>query len=329
MHFAYPSILWLLLLLPALVFYELRWGLSAKARFRFSSLKLVVENPSPQRRDPLLILTALRVAVLALLIIALARPQKGQKGEEALTPATDIILCLDTSGSMQALDFKPKNRLDAAKEVIHDFIKSRKHDRIGLVVFSAYAFTQCPLTTDYGALLGFLEHVKIGMIEDGTAIGTAIATSVSRLKNSQAKSKTIILLTDGRNNRGEIDPLTAAKTAAAFGIKIYTIGTGAPGGAIFPIQDPFFGTRYVQLPEELDEGALREIAGVTKGLYFRATDMDSLRKIYKEIDKLEKTDIKVRTFTDYHDQYGPLVLAAFLLFIIEAFLSQTVLRKLP
>jgi Ca-activated chloride channel family protein len=317
------------LLVPFLAAYDYFWGLRARARFRFSSLALVDPDPKPGRRDGILFLSGLRLAAIALLIVALARPQKGQTSDEALTPTTDIMLCLDTSGSMQALDFKPKNRLEAAKDVIQDFIKHRRHDRIGLVVFSAFAYTQCPLTTDYGALLALLDKVHIGMIEDGTAIGTAIATSVSRLKDSEAKSKTLILLTDGRSNRGEIDPVTAAKTAAAFNIKIYAVGTGAPGGAIFPVQDPFFGTRYVQLPEDLDEGTLREIAGVTGGQYFRATDMDSLRKIYKEIDKLEKTDIKVRTFTDYQDKYPVFLLIAFALFMTEALLSQTLLRRVP
>ncbi len=329
MHFAYPVFLWFLLLLPLLAAYDYFWGLHARARFRFSDLSLIEKDPTPGRRDGLFFLTALRLAAVALLIFALARPQKGQTSDEALTPTTDIMLCLDTSGSMQALDFKPKNRLDAAKDVIQDFIKNRRHDRIGLVVFSGFAFTQCPLTTDYGALLALLDKVHIGMIEDGTAIGTAIATSVARLKDSEAKSKTLILLTDGRSNRGDIDPLTAAKTAAAFNIKIHAIGTGAPGGAVFPLQDPFFGTRYVQLPEDLDEGTLREIAGVSGGQYFRATDMESLKKIYKEIDKLEKTDIKVKTFTDYQDKYPLFLLIAFLLFTTEALLAQTFLRRLP
>lgn len=329
MHFAQPAFLWLLLLLPFLAAYDYIWGLRTRARFRFSDLTLIDSRLSTRRRDGLMILTALRLAALALLIFALARPQKGQTSDEAMTPTTDIMLCLDTSGSMQALDFKPKNRLDAAKDVIQDFIKNRRHDRLGLVVFSGFAFTQCPLTTDYGAVMSLLDKVHIGMIEDGTAIGTAIATSVARLKDSEAKSKTLILLTDGRSNRGDIDPLTAAKTAAAFNIKIYAIGTGAPGGAVFPVQDPFFGTRYVQLPEDLDEGTLREIAGVSGGQYFRATDMESLKKIYREIDKLEKTDIKVRTFTDYQDKYPIFLLLAFLLFMTEALLSQTLLRRVP
>jgi Ca-activated chloride channel homolog len=330
LHFAHPAVLWGLLLLPLLAWYEIQWGLGAKARFRFSWLGLAGRPDPGPRRDSLLILTGLRLAALALVLLALARPQKGRHGEDVLTPATDILLCLDTSTSMEALDFKPKNRLDAAKDVIQDFIRHRRHDRIGLVVFSGLAFTQCPLTVDYGALAGFLDHARTGMIqEDGTAIGTAILTSVARLKDSAAKSKVIILLTDGRNNRGEVDPVTAAKTAAAFGIKIYAVGTGAVGGSLYRVEDPIFGTREVRLPEDLDEPTLREVAGVTQGKYFRATDWKSLRQIYKDIDAMEKTDVQVRTFTDFQDAYLPLVAAALCLLMTEVALAQTLLRRVP
>jgi Ca-activated chloride channel family protein len=329
MHFAHPAFLWGLLLLPALAAYDHAFGLRAKARFRFSSLELLGRPPA-RRRDGLLVLSALRLAALAMLFLALARPQEGQTSSEAVTPATDILLCVDTSGSMEALDFKPRNRLDAAKDVIREFIKNRTHDRIGLVVFSGLAFTQCPLTTDYGAVLGFLDNVRIGMIqEDGTAIGDAVGVCLARLKGSEAKSKVIVLLTDGRNNRGTLDPLTAAKAAASFGVKIYCVGAGVPGEALYPVQDPVFGTRYVRVPEDLDEGTLRAIAETTRGLYFRAKDFESLKKIYKEIDRLEKTDVKVRTFTDYRDLYAPLLWAALILFLLEAALSATALRRLP
>ena len=330
MIFARPAVLWLLLLLPLAGAYDYFFGLRARARFRFSALALAGKTAGPRRWDGALTLSTLRLLALGLLIVGLARPQKGQSSEETMTPATDIMLVLDTSGSMQALDFKPKNRLDAAKDVIRIFIKNRKHDRLGLVVFSGLAFTQCPLTLDYGALLGFLDNVHIGMIqEDGTAIGSGIAMAVSRLKNSEAKSKTIVLLTDGRNNRGEVDPATAAKAAQAFGIKIYAVGAGTRGDAIFPIQDPVYGTRYVKLPEEIDEPTMRLTAELTGGRYFRATDMDSLKKIYKEIDALEKTDIKTQSFTDYHDLYPPFLIAALILLLLEIALAHTWLRRLP
>jgi Ca-activated chloride channel homolog len=330
MHFAHPHALWLLLVLPLLAAYDYHWGLKARARMRFSSLDLLGPRPA-RRRDGLLFLSALRLAALGFLIVALARPQKGQRGEEALTPATDIMLCVDTSGSMEALDFQPKNRLDAAKDVVREFIRNRRHDRIGLVVFSGLAMTQCPLTADYGALLGFLDNVRIGMIqEDGTAIGDAIAACVARLKDSEAKSKTIVLLTDGSNNRGAVDPPTAAKAAAAFGIKIYAVGAGTPGdSALRPMRDPLFGERLVRVPNDLDEAALRLVAETAGGLYFRATDLESLRKVYKEIDRLEKTEVKVRTFTDYQDVYFPWLLAGLIVFLTEILLSQTLLWRLP
>ncbi len=330
MIFANPHFLWALILLLFLGVYEYAWGLHAKARIRFSSFTLFGDGPAKMRRNGLIFLTILRLMVLLLVIVALARPQKGQEREQVLAPATDIMLCVDTSSSMEALDFKPKNRLEAAKDVIKEFIKNRPHDRIGLVVFSGLAFTQCPLTLDHGALLGFMDHVKIGMIgEDGTAIGSGIATAVSRLKDSAAKSKMIVLLTDGRNNQGAVDPVTAAKTSAAFGIKIYTIGAGAPGGAVYPVDDPFFGKRYVTLPEDLDEDTLRQVANATHGLYFRATDLKSLKNIYAEIDEMEKTDIQVDTFAEYKDLYPPLLMLAFMLFVIEITLSQTLLRRFP
>lgn len=312
MSFAHPWVLSLLLALPALFWYDQAWGLKARARFRFSSFSLFGERP-PGRWHALRALSVLRLVGLGLLIVALARPQKGQKGEEVLSPGTDIVLTLDTSGSMETPDFAPKNRLDAAKDVIAAFIKTRKHDRLGLVVFSGLAYTQCPLTVDYNALLTFLDHVRTRMIQpDSTAIGTALLTAVARLKGSEAKSKVIILLTDGQNNHGAVDPVTAAKIAAQENIKIYTVGAGAPDS-----------------PDGLDEGALREVAAVTGAQYFRATDISSLKKTYREIDKLEKTDIKVLTFTDYQDVYLPWLLVALALLLAELTLSQTLWRRLP
>jgi Ca-activated chloride channel family protein len=204
------------------------------------------------------------MVAIFIFILAFARPQAGQKEEEIITEGIDIMLTLDISGSMKAEDFAPQNRLGAAKEVLKEFIKSRKNDRIGMVVFSRYSFTQCPLTLDYGVLLELLDKVDIGMIEDGTAIGMAISNAVNRLRDSTVKSKIIILLTDGVNNAGKIDPMTAAKAAKALGIKIYTVGAGRPGGAMYPVEDPIFGKRYVQMETEIDETLLKNIATETR-----------------------------------------------------------------
>jgi Ca-activated chloride channel homolog len=330
MRFGDPHALWLLLSVPILAVYGATWRFRGLARLEFSSFRLFPVTSIERRPFSYWIPTALRVLSLGLLVLALARPQTGRSREEALVPVTDIVLCLDTSTSMQALDFAPNNRLDAAKDAVRNFIQSRRHDRIGLVVFSGLAFAQCPLTLDYDALLGFLDRVRIGMIqEDGTAIGTAIATAGNRLKDSAAKSKVIVLLTDGRNNSGEVDPVTAAKAVAALGIKIHTVGAGKPGGALFPVPDPLGGTRLVQLPEELDETVLREVAEVGGGRYFRATDLESLQRIYGEIDRLEKTEVRLETFAEYEDVYFPFALAGFLLFSTEVFLSQTLFRRFP
>lgn len=328
MTFAHPHVLWGLLLLPLLAFYDRRWGLRAKARLRFSSFGLLPKAPSGDKMSPI---SLLRLTALGLLLVAWARPQKGQERQEAVAPATDIVLCLDVSDSMRSLDFKPRNRLQAAVDVIRVFVKQRPHDRLGLVLFAKYAFTQCPLTLDHGALLGFLDNVKIGIVEQNqTAIGTALVTAVARLKKSEAKSKVIILLTDGQSNAGEVDPPTAAKAAAAFGIKVYTVGVGAPGGSVIEVEDPFFGKRLVKTPEnELDEKTLRKVAEATHAVYFRATDMESLEKIYADIDKMEKTDVKVETFADYRDVASPWMWGAFFLLSLEILLSQTFLRRYP
>lgn len=264
------------------------------------------------------------------MIIALARPQQGLITSESSARGIDIMMCLDTSTSMRALDFKPKNRLEAAKEEAAEFIKERKNDRIGIVVYSALAFTQCPLTTDHAAILGFLDKIEIGMTQlDGTAIGTAILTCVQRLKDSTAKSKIIILLTDGRNNMGEVDPVTAAKAAQSLDIKIYAIGMGAPGKALYPVEHPIFGTQYVYLPEELDENTLRQIAETTEGEYFRARDTRELRGIYGRIDKLEKTEIKTSSYTEYRELYRFFAFLALLALAAAFALERTILRKIP
>jgi len=272
---------------------------------------------------------ALRSAALALLIVAMARPQAGQVEQEITTEGIDIVLTLDISSSMLAEDFKPHNRLEAAKVVASDFIKGRTSDRIGLVVFAAKSFTQCPLTLDYGILLDFIRQVEIGMIEDGTAIGMAIATAASRLKDSKAESKVIILLTDGENNRGQLDPITAAKVAKAFGIRIYTVGMGRKGEALYPVDHPIFGRQYRRVPVKIDEKMLKEIARLTDGKYFRATDKSSLDNIFKEIDQLEKTKIEVEEYTRYEELFPRFLLAGLGLVFLEIVVSNTRFRKIP
>jgi Ca-activated chloride channel family protein len=271
----------------------------------------------------------LRMVAIFIFVLALARPQAGQKEEEIITEGIDIMLTLDISGSMKAEDFAPQNRLGAAKDVLREFIKSRHSDRIGLVVFSRFSFTQCPLTLDYGTLLELLDKIDIGMIEDGTAIGTAITNAVNRLRDSNVKSKIIILLTDGVNNAGKIDPLTAAKAAKALGVKIYTIGAGKPGGAMYPMEDPIFGKRYVHMDTEVDEVLLKNIADETGGLYFRAEDKEGLREIYKTIGRLEKTKIETKEYANYTELAVIFILPGFILLLLEIILANTIFIKIP
>jgi Ca-activated chloride channel family protein len=268
-----------------------------------------------------------------LLLIALARPQYGNEQTKVTTEGIDIVLAVDISGSMLAEDFeiggKRYNRLYVTKQVVKDFIQRRTNDRIGLVVFAGRAYTQCPMTLDYGMLLQLLEKVEIGMVEDGTAIGSAIGSSVERLKNTKAKSKVIVLMTDGRNNAGEIDPFTAAEIAKTFGIKIYTIGAGTKGLAPFPAVDIFGNKVMKQVKIDIDDDSLREIAKITDGRYYRATDTESLKEIYSQIDKLEKTESEVTQFTEYHELFHYFLLPAFGLLLLELGLTKIRFRKIP
>jgi len=241
----------------------------------------------------------------------------------------DIVLTIDISGSMLAEDFKPDNRLAVAKHVVSDFIAGRQVDRIGLVAFSAKAFTQCPLTLDYGVLRSFVERLEVGMIQDGTAIGTAIATSVNRLRQAEGESRIIILLTDGINNTGNVDPLTAAKLAKALDIKIYTIGAGKRGTALMPVNDPVFGKRYVRTNVEIDEATLIKIAEETGGQYFRATDAESLRAIYDQISTMEKTEVKTQEYVEYSEQFPTVLTIGIILLLVHTVLAHTVWRRLP
>jgi Ca-activated chloride channel family protein len=250
---------------------------------------------------------------ILLLTLALARPQEGVRESELTARGVDIVLALDISSSMRAEDFQPSNRLSVAKQVGGDFVRNRRRDRVGLVAFAATAFTQCPLTLNHDALTGLLDRLTFGMVEDGTAIGMGLATAVNRLRQSTAKSKVVILLTDGVNNRGAVDPLTAAELARAIGVRVYTIGVGTTGIAPVPVDDPIFGMRYQRVQVEIDEKILEAIAGRTDGRYYRAKDPQALAAIYREIDRLERSEIKDVLYEEYVDRGTMLCAAAFAL----------------
>ncbi|HVN47845.1 MAG TPA: VWA domain-containing protein [Bacteroidota bacterium] len=326
-RFANPAFLWLLLLIPALAYYW--WWRHRKliVDVQFSSLQLFKSIPPTIRERLWFAPFALRLLAIAFFIVALARPQSISSKENLSTEGIDIVLELDLSGSMLAEDFTP-NRIEAAKQVASEFIDGRTNDRIGLVVFAAESFTQCPLTADYPVLKNLLHDVKFGMIDDGTAIGLAIANGVNRLKDSKAKSKVMILLTDGVNNRGEIDPITAARVAATYGVRIYTVGVGAQGEAPYPVQTPF-GIRRQMIQADLDEKALTTISDMTGGKYFRATDNRTLKAIYKEIDHLEKTRMEVTAYKRYYDLYASWMLFGLIAMVGELGLGLTVLRRNP
>ena len=325
--FAYPWVLWLLLLVPVLGLIFWRRRKKMVTEVTFSSLQPFATGPRSLRERLHRVPVALRLAALALFIIALARPQSVSSKENVSTEGIDIVLLLDISGSMMAEDFTP-NRMQAAKAVAEDFIDGRTNDRIGLVIFSAESFTQCPLTTDYPVLKSLLKEVKNGMIADGTAIGLALANGVNRLKDSKAKSRVMILLTDGVNNRGEIDPITAAKIAATFNIRVYTVGVGAQGEAPYPVETPF-GIQRRLIPVDLDEKTLSAVADMTGGKYYRATDNRKLKAIYKEIDQLERSRIEVTAYKRYSEKFYGWLFGGLVLILMEVALSGTVLRKIP
>ncbi len=267
----------------------------------------------------------LRLLAIAAIIVALARPQSSISWQDIKTEGIDIVLAFDISGSMLARDFEP-NRLEAAKDVATEFVKARPNDRIGLVVYSGESFTQCPLTTDHEKLVNLLRDIENGMIQDGTAIGMGLANAVNRLKESDAKSKVVILLTDGVNRSGSIPPLTAAEIASTFGVKVYTIGVGTKGEAPMPVQ--YFGqVRYQMMPVDIDEETLKEISKLTGGRYFRATDNASLGSIYEEIDQLEKTVIEEQQFEKKSEEFLPLALLALALIGLEFLLRKTIMKS--
>lgn len=325
--FAYPWVLFFLVLIPLMLLWYWFRGKRKEPSINYSSLKIFSSIP-PNMRERLRHLPfILRCIALGLLIVALARPQSFSSGENIYTEGIDIAMVLDISGSMLAEDFKP-NRLEAAKNVIDEFIQGRSSDRIGLVIFSRDAFTQCPLTIDYSVLRNLLKDIKSGMIEDGTAIGNAIANGVNRLKDSDAKSKVIILLTDGINNVGEVNPISAAQIAKTFDIRIYAIGVGTRGEAPYPVQTPF-GLKYQMVPVEIDEAALKEIASSTDGKYFRATNNKTLSQIYLEIDKLEKTRVEVTSYRSAKEFFYSWLFGGLVILFLEFGLSRTVFRRLP
>jgi len=327
MFFANPKyLLLLLLLIPMAVWYVYKQR-SKQATIRMSSLEPFQRAPRSWKNYLRHLPFVLRMVVTTLLIVVLARPQSTDNWESSTTEGIDIIMAMDISSSMLAADLQP-NRLEAAKDVAAEFINGRPNDNIGLVSFAGESFTQCPLTTDHAVLLNLFGKMESGMIEDGTAIGVGIANAINRIKESNAKSKVIILLTDGSNNRGEIAPVTAAEIAKAFGIRIYTIGVGTQGTAPYPVQTAF-GTQYQNVPVEIDEVTLKQIASTTGGAYFRATDNAKLKEIYTEIDQMERTKINVKEYSKKQEEYLPFALLAMCLLLLEVVLRNSVLRTIP
>lgn len=327
-EFANPKLLYLLVvIIPLIVWYVLRQkdqnaSLQISATSRFSDLplsyKVILRH----------VLFGLKILVFMLLIVAFARPQSTDQWQNENTLGIDIVLVLDISTSMLARDFTP-DRLEASKDMAVEFISGRPNDRIGLVIFAGESFTQCPLTTDHPVLINLFNDVKSGMIEDGTAIGIGLANAVKRLKDNDAISKVVILLTDGVNNQGAIDPITAAELAKTFGIRVYTVGVGTMGEAPYPVQD-FFGRTVLQrMPVEIDEETLQQIADITNGQYFRATNNNKLKQIYNEIDQLEKTKISVKEYNRKQEEFMPFILAALLLLTIIIIIKNTILRSVP
>ena len=328
MHFASPYYLWLLTLLAPMIGYYVWRTLQGGAAIRISSVAGVVRAPRTVRYYLRHLPFTLRAAAFALLVVALARPQDVEQNVRTNTEGIDIMLAIDVSGSMLARDFKP-DRITAAKEVAGSFIADRYGDRIGLVVFAGEAFTQSPLTTDQSTLQTLLARIRSGLIEDGTAIGNGLATAINRLRESEAKSKVIILLTDGVNNRGEIAPRTAAEIAQAQGIRVYTIGVGTEGMAPYPAMDMFGNITFVNQKVEIDEKTLTAISDMTGGQYFRATDKAKLKAIYDEINQLEKSKVEVTEHISYHEQYLAWVLAALGLLLVEFLFANLVLKRIP
>lgn len=323
-EFAHPGFFWLLLIIPLMVAYYFWRNQQLQGTLGLSTTKsfAAVKSKLPVFRHTGIVLRCL--AFIAL-ILALARPQSALSWQDETTEGIDIMIASDVSGSMLAEDFKP-NRLDAGKNIAINFIKARPNDRIGLVIFSGESFTQCPLTIDHDVLVNLFADIKNGMINDGTAIGMGLATAVNRLKDSEAKSKVIILLTDGVNNVGSIPPITAAQIAKQFGVRVYTVGIGTNGSAPYPFKDQFGNTHYQMVPVDVDENTLIKIADITGGKYFRARNNNELTQIYEQIDKLEKVKIAVTQYHKKTERYLPFAMIALFLLTLEFLLNNTIFK---
>ena len=323
-RFEDPQILILTLAIPALLYVYISRRRHRSGAIRYSDVESLRQADVRHTGRNRHVLFALRVFALAALVVAFARPQTGITSETVSAEGIDIILAMDVSSSMLAEDLEP-NRLEAVKAVAVEFVEGRRDDRIGLVVFAAEAFTQVPLTLDYSVVTDLLGQMEVGMIEDGTAVGMGLATAVKRLQASDAESQVVILLTDGRNNTGEIGPVTAGQMAQALGVRVYTIGAGGQGLARIPVG----GRRYANVEVDIDEASLQEVAETTGGRYFRATDRQGLSQVYEEIDALETTEIEVENFTSYGELFHYPLAAGLLLLLLEVGLGQSVLRTLP
>jgi Ca-activated chloride channel family protein len=326
-EFTNPEFLYgLIVLIPIIIWYIFKEE-NNYTSLQISSLRAFPNAPKTYKYYLRHILFGLKLLLIAVLIVILARPQTTNNWEDKTTEGIDIVIALDISSSMLARDFRP-NRLEASKDVAINFISGRENDRLGLVVFSGESFTQCPLTTDHAVVINMFKDIKQGMIEDGTAIGMGLANAVNRLKDSEAISKVIILLTDGVNNMGAIDPLTSAQLAQKFGIRVYTVGVGKNGFAPYPVQT-MFGIQYQDMEVKIDEKTLKEIAKITDGKYFRATNNNKLKQIYKEINKLEKSKIEIKKFSSKNDEFMPLAYLAIVLLLSILLLRYTILRNIP
>lgn len=327
MTFKNPEYLFFLFLLIPIVYWYIKEMHKSDASLQISSHRNLQSKQKSIRIKLLHVPFILRSLAIVMVVIALARPQASNSWRTESTEGIDIMITLDISGTMLAEDLKP-NRLEAAKNVASQFILSRPNDNIGLVVFASESFTQCPLTTDHAVLINLFNGVNYGLIEDGTAIGLGLANAVNRIKDSKAKSKVIILLTDGSNNRGDIAPITAAEIAQSFGIRVYAIGVGSYGKVNIPVQTPM-GLQYQLMDSEFDEKSLQNIANMTGGHYFRATDNAKLRSIYQEIDQMEKTKINVREYNKKNEEFYLFALLAFVLLLTEVILRNTLLKRIP
>jgi len=327
MTFHNPEYLFLLILLVPVIYWYIREMHKSDASLQISSHRNLVHFPKSRKIKLRHVPFILRTLTISFIIIALARPQASNSWRTQNTEGIDIMMAMDISGTMLSKDLKP-NRIEAAKTVATEFISSRPNDNIGLVVFASESFTQCPLTTDHAVLINLFQAVNFGMIADGTAIGLGLANAVNRIKDSKAKSKVIILLTDGSNNSGDIAPATAAEIAKTFGIRVYTVGIGSHGMVEMPIMTPM-GIQYQLAQSEFDEKSLQDIANATGGKYFRATDNSKLRLIYQEIDKLEKTKISVREYSKKEEQFYVFSLLAFIMLALEVLLRNTYFRRIP